>query len=356
MLLGLAPVGLDFFTVTPCRVADTRAGGGKSGGFGPPSLIAGTPRSFLVPSSGCNIPSTADAYSLNFTVVPQGYLGVFATWPTGVAEPLVSTLNSYNGSVVANAAIVPAGSGGAINVEATNATDVLFDINGYFAPPLSSGLQFFPVTPCRVADTRSGGGKSGAFGPPSMAAGTERAFPIPLGSCGIPATAAAYSLNFTVVPKGYLGFLTTWPTGQAEPNASTLNSYSGAVVANAAIVPAGTGGAIDVYVTDATDVVFDINGYFRLAAGDGLEVLPGDAVPGWRIRGPAGERAERASSADDGSGGAAVLPHSPEQLRDSGDGGGLLAELHGGAAGLPGGLDDVAGGSRAARGVNAEFL
>ena len=48
----------------------------------------------------------------------------------------------------------------------TEPTDVLFDINGYFAPPLSSGLHFYPVTPCRVADTRPGAGFSGRFGPP----------------------------------------------------------------------------------------------------------------------------------------------------------------------------------------------
>jgi hypothetical protein len=47
--------------------------------------------------------------------------------------PNVSTLNYY-GSVVANAAIVPAGANNAINVYVNNPTDVLFDINGYFAP------------------------------------------------------------------------------------------------------------------------------------------------------------------------------------------------------------------------------
>jgi hypothetical protein len=47
--------------------------------------------------------------------------------------PNVSTLNYY-GNVVANAAIVPAGANGAINVYVNHSTDVLFDINGYFAP------------------------------------------------------------------------------------------------------------------------------------------------------------------------------------------------------------------------------
>jgi hypothetical protein len=35
---------------------------------------------------------------------------------------------------VANAAIVPAGTGGAINAFASNATQLILDINGYFAP------------------------------------------------------------------------------------------------------------------------------------------------------------------------------------------------------------------------------
>ncbi len=37
---------------------------------------------------------------------------------------------------------------------------------------------------------------------------------------------------------------------------------NGSVVADAAILPAGTGGAVSIYVTDATDVVFDIKRYF----------------------------------------------------------------------------------------------
>jgi hypothetical protein len=254
----------EFYPVTPCRVADTRAGGGKSGSFGPPSMGANSQRSFPVPSGSCGIPSSATAYSFNVTAVPQtNYLGYLTIWPTGQSVPGVSTLNSYTGTVVANAAIVPAGTGGAASVFVTDASDVLFDINGYFAPPQSNGLHFYPVTPCRVADTRAGGGKTGAFGPPSMGAATQRSFPIPSGSCGIPANATAYSFNVTVVPSTkYLGYLSIWPTGQSLPVVSTLNSYDGRVAANAAIVPAGTNGSISIYVTDPTDVLFDINGYF----------------------------------------------------------------------------------------------
>ncbi len=268
---GVPQTGLDFYPVTPCRVVDTRPAAGFPGAFGPPTMGPGTQRSFTIPSGSCGIPGTAAAYSLNVTVVPKGYLGYLSIWPTGQSLPVVSTLNSYNGTVVANAAIVPAGVAGAISVYVTDTTDVLLDINGYFAPPLPAGYMFYPVTPCRIADTRTGAGKTGSFGPPSLVPSVERSFPVQSGSCNIPTTATAYSLNFTVVPPGYLGYLTTWPTGQSWPNASTLNSYSGTVVANAAIVPAGTGGAISAYVPNPTDVLFDVNGYFAPPLANGLK-------------------------------------------------------------------------------------
>jgi hypothetical protein len=106
--------------------------------------------------------------------------------------PNVSTLN-YSGSVVANAAIVPTGTNGSINIYVNDPTDVLFDINGYFAPPLTSGLEFYTLTPCRIADTRTGAGFSGQFGPPSLTGGATRPFNLPASPCGIPTTASAYS-------------------------------------------------------------------------------------------------------------------------------------------------------------------
>src|SRR6201995_3988825 len=118
------------------------------------------------------------------------------------------------------------------------------------APEMSAqGLQFIPVTPCRVADTRN---PNGTFGGPMMAAGASRDFPIPQSACGsgIPSNVAAYSLNVTVVPVAQLGFLTIWPSGQPQPLVSTLNS-DGRVKANAAIVPAGASDkGVNVFVTD----------------------------------------------------------------------------------------------------------
>jgi probable HAF family extracellular repeat protein len=257
----LTPLKGRFVAVAPCRVADTRW---SPGPFGGPSFTAASVRPFAVPQSACGIPTSALAYSLNVTVVPRGRLSYLTLWPAGLAQPGVSTLNSWNGRVVANAAIVPAGWDGAVNVFVTEPTDVILDIDGYFDS--LAGDPFYPVQPCRVADTRFG---PGAFGPPSLTAGEIRDFPIPSSSCGLPSTAAAYSMNVTAVPSGYLGFLTTWPTGQPLPNASTLNSWNGTVVANAALVPAGTNGAMSVYVTNPANVILDVDGYFGPSGSPG---------------------------------------------------------------------------------------
>ncbi len=248
--------GSPFYALTPCRVADTR---NPAGPFGGPSLAGGANRSFPFPSSACSIPATAQAYSLNATVVPQGSLGYLTLWPAGETQPFVSTLNSPEGQVVANAALVPAGTLGAVSAFATDRTGLILDVNGYFGAPASGALSFFPVAPCRVVDTRL---ESGDLGGPTIGAGESRDFPLPEGDCGIPPGASAYSLNVTVVPQGPLPYLTLWPTGESQPLVSTLNSMAGQVVANAAIVPAGTNGSLSVYVAGDSDVILDINGYF----------------------------------------------------------------------------------------------
>jgi hypothetical protein len=255
---------LHFVPVTPCRIADTR---NPDGPFGGPSIPASSSRDFTIPLSPCGIPANAAAYSLNLTVVPLGPLGFLSVWPSGQPQPSVSTLNSSDGRIKANAAIVPAGANGAITVFASDPTNVIVDINGYFiGDPTNQLLAFYPLTPCRIADTRSG---SGAFGAPSLAPSVVRSFPIQQSGCNVPANAQAYALNMTVVPSGPLGFLSAWPAGNPQPGSSTLNAPTGTVVANAAIVPAGSGGAIDVIATNSTDLLIDINGYFAPAGGVG---------------------------------------------------------------------------------------
>ncbi|MBZ5524080.1 MAG: DUF11 domain-containing protein [Acidobacteriia bacterium] len=257
--------GFRFVPVTPCRIADTR---NATGPFGGPFIGGNTTREINIPGSGCNIPATAQAYSLNITVVPKGPLGFLTMFPCGQTRPLASTLNSLDGRIKAEAAILPAGTNGSVCAFPTNDTDLVMDIDGYFVPAtVPAGLAFYPVTPCRLMDTRLA---NGPLGGPSLAGSAARGFPILTSPCAVPPAAKAYSLNYTVVPKGPLGFLTTWPAGSPQPLVSTLNALTGAVTANAAIVPAGANGDISVFVTNSTDLVIDIDGYFAPPGPGGL--------------------------------------------------------------------------------------
>jgi len=238
---------LDFYPLTPCRIADTRSANGPLGG---PSLSGGVSRSFPILSSSCNVPSSAQAYSLNFTAVPHTSLSYLSVWPAGEIQPVVSTLNS-RGPVTANAAIVPAGTSGAVSVYATDDSDVAIDVNGFFAPPATGGMSLYNVIPCRVVDTRSSSGALQGMINASVGAS----------SCITTPTAQAFVLNATVVPTSVLSYLTLWPTGQTQPAVSTLNSPDGAITSNMAIVPAANG-SVSAFGTDPTQLILDISAYF----------------------------------------------------------------------------------------------
>ena len=270
---GPAPTAVQFVPVTPCRVVDTR---NPNGPFGGPALQSGTFRSFVVPQGGCNIPATATSYSLNVTVVPHQALGYLTIWSASRPQPYVSTMNSPDGRIKANAAIVPAGASGAVSVYVTDTSDVVLDIDGYFAPAGSQTLQFYPLTPCRLVDTR---GTDGPLGGPRLPARQERDFPLLMNTTCIPSglNPQAYSLNFTVVPNPsgqQLGYLTVWPRGEPQPVVSTLNNPTATVVANAAIVPAGKNGEVAVYAYNTTDLLIDINGYFAAPGTGGYSFYP----------------------------------------------------------------------------------
>ena len=279
LLLGVGSSGaqtltsnLRFTPIPPCRVLDTR-GNGFAGQFGPPSLTGGGTRTFPLTSSSCGLPASAKAYALNATLVPisDGPVYSVTLWPTGQPRPTVNTVVEPRGRIVATDAIIAAGASGSIDIYSSNPTDILVDVNGYFTD--GAGLEFYPMTPCRIVETRSSEAPPDIgvmFGPPAMASGTTRSFPFPQGRCNIPASAQAYYVNFTVVPSsGFFGYLTTWPSGQGQPLVSTLNSLDGRILANGAIVPAGANAGINVFVTDPTNLIIDVAGYFAPANGSG---------------------------------------------------------------------------------------
>jgi hypothetical protein len=120
-----------YFTVPPCRVADTRNPPGPSGG---PALAANTFRTFPV-TGLCGIPSTATAVAINLAVFLPTDTGDLRVYPAGLAAPLASSINFRPGIVRANNAVVLLGAGGQLSVQCDmpgGGTNFFFDVFGYF--------------------------------------------------------------------------------------------------------------------------------------------------------------------------------------------------------------------------------
>ncbi|HSD72997.1 MAG TPA: hypothetical protein VLE54_09400 [Thermoanaerobaculia bacterium] len=140
--------GIGFVGVAPCRLVDTRQAGFPAG-YGTPALSAGVPRNFDLNSDPLctGIPASVDAYSLNITVTNTQGPGFILIYPQGGAQPPVSTVNYVAGQTIANAAVVPAGTGGGVTVIAgVSGTDLIIDINGYFTDQYNAGVSFHAVS------------------------------------------------------------------------------------------------------------------------------------------------------------------------------------------------------------------
>lgn len=128
-----------------------------------------------------------------------------------------------------------------------------------FTPPATS---FFTLPPCRLLDTRE---PDGPHGGPRLGSGLSRSFAA-AGRCGIPASATAIAVNVTAVSSSAPGHLTFYPTGDALPNASTINFNGGTRANNAILRLSGTGSLTVTPIllgTGTVDLIVDVNGYFE---------------------------------------------------------------------------------------------
>jgi hypothetical protein len=124
------PNSASLYTVTPCRVLDTR-----DPTMGGPALSAGVVRTFTI-AGKCQIPLSAKSISANVTVTQPTGQGHLVLFPAGGAIPDVSTINFRPGQTRANNAILSLGAGGNLSVVSGqapgNTVHVILDVNGYF--------------------------------------------------------------------------------------------------------------------------------------------------------------------------------------------------------------------------------
>jgi hypothetical protein len=119
-----------YYSLTPCRVIDTRNAAGTNGG---PSLTT-VARDFQI-RGNCGVPVGAKAVSLNVTATNASTASWLTLWPSGTAKPFVSTIN-FDSSVgaLANGAIVAlsANTNDLSVANAAGAVHVILDVTGYF--------------------------------------------------------------------------------------------------------------------------------------------------------------------------------------------------------------------------------
>jgi hypothetical protein len=129
---------------------------------------------------------------------------------------------------------------------------------GYLLP----GLDFYTVQPCRLFDTRSNNGAP-------LQSGTERVFLIS-GSCGIPVTARAISVNVTAIDATGAGNISLFPGDAQATGSSAINFAAGVTRANNAILALAHNGAGTVTARATVNaspgqvhLILDVNGYFQ---------------------------------------------------------------------------------------------
>ncbi|HBL28348.1 MAG TPA: hypothetical protein DD490_16055 [Acidobacteria bacterium] len=133
------------------------------------------------------------------------------------------------------------------------------------APVFADGpFRFFPITPCRLADSRPSN---------PIAAQTSRNYTVQ-GACGIPVNAKAVVLNATIVGAPTDGYVTLHPSNVARPLAANLTFKAGEpALGNGAIVGlATTTPDLTAYVflaSGSSHFVLDTTGYFCKVDGGG---------------------------------------------------------------------------------------
>jgi len=121
-----------FYTLTPCRVVDTR---NASGPYGGPAIPPGNQRIFTI-AGQCGVPPTAKAVSGNVTAVSPPSNGAFQLF-SGDDQPGAATTISFaagrtrSNNVVLKLAGSGSGTLGAANT-ASSSVHLVIDVNGFF--------------------------------------------------------------------------------------------------------------------------------------------------------------------------------------------------------------------------------
>ena len=248
----VAPGATQWFNaVNPRRLLDTRSS---------QPLRAGEVLRVDVEGDGSPAPDAAVAVAVNLTGVLPDRNGWVRAFPCDVAEPEVSSMNPQVGLAKANSAIIPTAADGTICLTSDITTDVIIDITGWFGP--RGGLDFVPLTPIRLTDTRQAHPDlNGGSGPRLIQPGEVFRVQV-AGNRGIASNAKAATLNLVAAGGPAPGFLTVVPCGVGS-EVSNLNYPGMGAVANGATVMLDGQGSVCVTTSAPTYLIVDITGIWK---------------------------------------------------------------------------------------------
>jgi hypothetical protein len=119
------------YTVTPCRLVDTRSAPGP---FGGPAILANSERTFAI-GGRCGVPTTAKAAALNVTVTQATATGNLRLYAGGTVLPPTTAIDYRPDLTRANNAVAPLGAGALLGLrcdQPSGAVQVIIDVSGYF--------------------------------------------------------------------------------------------------------------------------------------------------------------------------------------------------------------------------------
>jgi hypothetical protein len=257
---GYIPAGGPFQAISPLRYLETRTGqptfDGQAQAGG--QIAAGGTRTLQITGRG-PIPAGASSVTFNVTAITPSGPGWITAYPCDQPRPTDTSSLNYNGADIrGNLATIKLSPSGTICLYSQAASHVVVDVTGY-QPTTTS---YSALTPVRLLDTRPGlptidGLARGGGMLPAGSVGVLRVG----GRGGVPAGAAAVTMNLTVVSSAAGGWITAFPCDVSRPLSSSLNFGASQVVGNLAHIKLASDGTLCLYAESTTHLIVDVTGY-----------------------------------------------------------------------------------------------
>lgn len=243
----------ELISLNPARILDTRSASriGYTGAKPAPNAVV---RVQVGGTAG--VPAGVKSAMVNVTATNTSANGFVTAYACDQSRPNASILNPRAGADTTNLVSAPLAADGSLCLFTNQSTDLIVDIAGY--RPLDA--SHVATSPQRLLDTRPAS-QTGYTGAKPSDGQTITLKVTGTGPANVPATAKAVFLNITTLNGADGGFVTVYPCGSPQPNASSGNTATGQDRAKLVAAKVGTSGNVCIFTSRSTDVIADLYGY-----------------------------------------------------------------------------------------------